>query len=198
MRGLRLSQDRGSDARRPPFPSGIPGVSRVLRTAKSQVTATKRVRGTRVSHEGYRGGVSASQVGGAQAPDSDNDYAGKRFGLPEYGPGSVATIGRRLVALLIDWLLCVLIAEAVFRSHYVQYWALAIFAAEDYLLTSLTGLTLGKRLAGIRVARLDSRPVLLWGLVRTLLLLTVVAPLVTDLDMRGLHDRAANTIVVRL
>jgi hypothetical protein len=144
-------------------------------------------------------GVSASQVGGAQTPDSDSDYdyAGERFGLPEYGPRSVATIGRRLVALLIDWLVCLLIAEALFRSHYVQYWTLAIFAAQDYLLTSLTGLTLGKRLAGIRVARLDGRPVFLWGLVRTLLLLTVVAPLVTDRDMRGLHDRAAGTIVIR-
>jgi hypothetical protein len=172
----------------------------VLRIAYAQVTGSKRVRDTRVSHGGYRGGVSASQVGGAQTPgsDSDYDYAGERFGLPEYGPRSVATIGRRLVALLIDWLVCLLIAEALFRSHDAQYWTLAIFAAQDYLLTSLTGLTLGKRLAGIRVARLDRRPVFLWGLVRTLLLLTVVAPLVTDRDMRGLHDRAANTIVIRL
>ena len=200
MRGLRLPQDRGSDGRCLPFPGGVPGVSRVLRLANAQVTGTDRVRDTRVSHGGYRGGVSASQVGGAQTPDShsDYDYAGERFGLPEYGPRSVATMGRRLVALLIDWLVCLLVAEALFRSHYVQYWTLAIFAVQDYLLTSLTGLTLGKRLAGIRVARLDSRPVFLWGLVRTLLLLTVVAPLVTDRDMRGLHDRAAGTVVIRL
>ena len=31
--GLRLLQDRGSDARRLPFPSGVPSVSRVLRLA---------------------------------------------------------------------------------------------------------------------------------------------------------------------
>jgi uncharacterized RDD family membrane protein YckC len=150
--------------------------------------------------------VSASQVGGSQAPDSqgsqapgsdsDYDYAGERFGLPERGPRSVASIGRRLVALLIDWLICTLIAEAVFRS---QYATLAIFAAEDFLLTALTGLTLGKRLAGIRVARLDGKPIGFGrALLRTLLLLLVVPPLVTDRDMRGLHDRAANTVVIRL
>jgi len=70
---------------------------------------------------------------------------------------------------------------------------------QDYLLTALAGMTLGKRLTGIRVARLDGKPVgLLWGLVRTVLLLTVIPPLVTDRDLRGLHDRAANTIVIRL
>jgi uncharacterized RDD family membrane protein YckC len=105
-------------------------------------------------------------------------------------------MARRVVALLIDWLVCMLIAQAVFRS---QYWTLAIFAAEDYLLTVLTGLTLGKRLAGIRVARLDGKPLgFKWGLVRTLLILLVVPPLVTDDDLRGLHDRAANTVVIRL
>ncbi len=105
-------------------------------------------------------------------------------------------MGRRLGALLIDWFACSLIAVAAFHD---QYWALVVFAVEDYLLTALTGLTLGKRVFGIRVARLDGRPVGLgWGLVRTLLLLTVIPPLVTDRDLRGLHDRAANTIVIRL
>ena len=73
-----------------------------------------------------------------------------------------------------------------------------IFAAEVCLLTALTGFTVGKRLLGIRVVRLDGRPVgLCWALVRTLLLL-VVPPLVTDGDLRGMHDRAANTVVIRI
>lgn len=140
--------------------------------------------------------MSASSVGGAKAPSGRPEYPGEKFGLPEDGPGSVAGMGRRLGALLIDWLACTLIAFAAFRN---QYWTLAVFAVEDYLLTALTGVTLGKRLAGIRVARLDGRPVGLgWGLVRTLLLLTVIPPLVTDHDLRGLHDRAANTVVIRL
>ena len=133
---------------------------------------------------------------GAKAPSDRPAYPGERFGLPANGPRSVAGMGRRLGALLIDWAVCTLIATALFHD---QYWTLAVFAVEDYLLTALTGLTLGKRLTGIRVARLDGRPVGLgWGLVRTLLLLTVIPPLITDRDLRGLHDRAANTIVIRL
>ena len=50
----------------------------------------------------------------------------------------------------------------------------------------------------MRVARLDGKPVGLgWSLVRTILLLCVVPPLVIDSDRRGLHDKAANTIVIR-
>jgi uncharacterized RDD family membrane protein YckC len=135
-------------------------------------------------------------VDGAKAHSDRPAYPGEKFGLPEKGPGSVAGMGRRLGALLIDWAVCTLIALAAFHD---QYWTLVVFAAQDYLLTALTGLTLGKRLTGIRVARLDGRPVgFLWALVRTVLLLTVVPPLVADRDLRGLHDRAANTIVIRL
>ena len=133
---------------------------------------------------------------GAKAPSDRPGYPGEKFGLPEEGPRSVAGMGRRVGALLIDWAICTLIAVALFHD---QYWTLAVFAVQDYLLTALTGLTIGKRLAGIRVVRLDGKPVgLLWGLVRTVLLLTVIPPLVTDRDLRGLHDRAANTIVIRL
>ena len=138
--------------------------------------------------------MSASPVGKAETPRSS--YPGEKFGLPKDGPRSVASMARRLGALLIDWFACMLISLALFHS---QYLTLAIFAVQDYLLTALTGLTLGKRLVRIRVVRLDGKPVgFFWSLVRTLLLLTVIPPLVTDRDLRGLHDRAANTIVIRL
>jgi uncharacterized RDD family membrane protein YckC len=127
---------------------------------------------------------------------SDSRYPGERLGLPEEGPRSVARTGRRLAALCLDWLLCTIIAVGTLHS---QSWTIAIFAAEVWLLTAVTGFTVGKRILGIRVARLDGRPVgFWWALVRTLLLLTVVAPLVTDGDLRGLHDRAANTVVIKI
>jgi uncharacterized RDD family membrane protein YckC len=147
-----------------------------------------------MAHRRYRGNVSASSVGKAKAPGPA--YPGERFGLPKDGPRSVASMARRLAALLIDWFACMLISLAAFRT---QYLTLPIFAVEVYLLTALTGLTLGKRLMGIRVVRLDGKPVGFgWALVRTVLLLAVIPPLVTDRDLRGLHDRAANTIVIRL
>jgi uncharacterized RDD family membrane protein YckC len=108
----------------------------------------------------------------------------------------VAGFGARVAALFIDWLACSFIAVFTLRS---QLWAYPIFAAEVYVLTALTGFTLGKRLLRLRVLRLDGKPVgFVWALVRTLLLLAVIPAVVTDRDRRGLHDRAANTVVVRV
>ena len=103
---------------------------------------------------------------------------------------------RRLLALLIDWLLSMLIAYWLTGS---QFWTIVVFAVEVYVLTATTGFTVGKRLLGIRVIRTNGGPVGFgWALVRTAILLTVVPPLLTDRDLRGLHDRASDTIVVRL
>ncbi len=135
-------------------------------------------------------------------------YPGQYYGLPESGPGSVAGWSRRFVALLIDWLACSLIAIAFFyhptTGHAVnvlsqpRLWTLAVFGAEEFLLIGLTGVTIGKRLVGLRVIRLDGRPVgLVRAFVRTLLLMLVVPAMMMDRDLRGLHDKAAKTIVVR-
>jgi uncharacterized RDD family membrane protein YckC len=123
---------------------------------------------------------------------------------------SVAPMGRRFVALVVDWVLCELIVAALTRHSIASgatdpryfstlWWTLALFAAEVYLLTAISGLTVGKRLLGIRAVRTDgSPPGFGWALLRTLLLLCVIPPLLSDRDMRGLHDRAADTIVVRI
>ena len=162
------------------------------------------VRASSARDRRYRGDVANEQWAGAGPAGTTqtanerivSSYPGEKFGLPESGPRSVPGMGRRFGALFVDWILCAFIASALLHS---QYWALAIFGAETYILTALTGTTIGKRLFGLRVARLDGRPVGLgWGLVRTLLLLAVVPPLVYDRDRRGLHDKAANTIVVRM
>lgn len=130
-------------------------------------------------------------------PRNSSRFPGEDLGLPEDGPRSVARMGRRLGALAVDWLLSLLIATAITRHP--QFVTIAVFGAEIWLLTALTGFTVGKRLLGIRVARLDGKPVGFgWSLLRTILLLAVVPPLVNDSDLRGLHDRAANTVVIRI
>lgn len=137
----------------------------------------------------------AAQVTAPPAPGKPA-YPGQRFGLPEHGPGSVASMPRRILALFIDWLLCMLIAYGLLRS---QFWTIAVFAVEVYFLTATTGFTVGKRLAGIRTIRTDGSLVgFKWALVRTAILLTVIPPLLTDRDLRGLHDRASDTVVVLL
>ena len=147
------------------------------------------------------GATAAAPAGTAQltatAPaEQKSSYPGERFGLPERGPGSVASMPRRVLALLIDWLLSMLIAYWLTHS---QFWTIAVFAIEVYVLTATTGFTVGKRLTGIRAVRTDGGVIGLgWALLRTLLLLTVIPPLLTDRDLRGLHDRAADTIVIRV
>jgi hypothetical protein len=150
---------------------------------------------------GYRGAV-AQQTAPKQPSSKDGAparrYPGERLGLPESGPGSVSSMGRRFLALIIDWLLCTLIAYGLFRS---QYLTIAVFAVEVYLGTALGGLTVGKRLLGIRVVRVLRRgqPVGFgWAAVRTLLLLCVIPALLCDRDLRGMHDRASDTVVVRM
>jgi uncharacterized RDD family membrane protein YckC len=143
---------------------------------------------------------------GKQAPGTSagaaSAYPGQRFGLPQSGPRSVAGVARRLGSLMIDWVMAALIALAVLgdkNQASVQYLTLAIFAGEIWLLTALTGFTVGKRLLGMRVARLDGQPVGFYrSLIRTVLFLLVVPALVLDADLRGLHDKAAGTIVIRV
>jgi uncharacterized RDD family membrane protein YckC len=118
-------------------------------------------------------------------------------------------MGRRLVALIVDWVLCYLIASSIVRhnvftvtdAHYqdAQWIALLLFVFEVYLLTAVSGLTVGKRLLGLRTVRTNGgRPGFKWAAVRTVLLLFVIPACLSDRDLRGLHDRAADTIVVRL
>ena len=142
--------------------------------------------------------------------DDTPDYPGKQFGLPIAGPLSVAPMGRRLVALIVDWVLCYLIVSAVTAhrifsgatdSHYsaASWGTLALFVFEVYLLTAVSGLTVGKRLLSIRVIRTHGGPPgFKWAALRTVLLLFVIPACLTDRDGRGLHDRAADTIVVRI
>lgn len=146
--------------------------------------------------ERQRGAPAVTDAPASEDPEEQSGYPGERFGLPQAGRGSVSGMGRRLAALIIDWVLCEFIALAAFHD---QYLTLAVYAVEVYVLTALTGFTIGKRLLGIRVARVDGKPVgLVWSLLRTVLFLCVIPPLVEDGDRRGLHDRAANTIVIRV
>jgi RDD family len=149
---------------------------------------------TTVTADGEDSASPAS--GGHETTPKRPAYPGQGLGLPERGPMSVASTPSRLLALLIDWLLSMAIAYWLTHS---QYWTIVVFAVEVYVLTALTGVTVGKRLCGIRVIRTNGGRVGFgWALVRLAILLTVVLPLLTDGDLRGVHDRAADTIVVRI
>jgi uncharacterized RDD family membrane protein YckC len=108
--------------------------------------------------------------------------------------------GRRIVAFVVDMIASDLVA-LVFTHPPSTAYSTAVFAAftiETFLLTALTGASLGHRLLGIEVRRLDGRPVgFRVAFVRTLLLLLVIPVVVVDSTGRGLHDRIAGTHLVR-
>ncbi|MFE0548474.1 RDD family protein [Streptomyces pilosus] len=134
---------------------------------------------------------------------ADFGYRGEQLGLQEDGPGSIARPGRRLGALAVDWGLCMLIAYGLITDGYdgqtTGNWALLVFLVLSALTVGTVGFTPGKRLFGLRVVALDSGRVQpLRGLVRSALLCLAVPALVWDRDGRGLHDRLARTVEVRI
>ena len=140
--------------------------------------------------------VASWLEGPARRPAEEGSYAGSRLGLPEDGPGSLGSFPRRLGALVIDWLACVLIASVLTRNPLLP---LGIFALENLLLLSTLGATFGMRLTRLGVIDLGGRRLLAPGRValRTLLLCLLVPAVVWDRDGRGLHDRASRSAVVR-
>ncbi len=133
---------------------------------------------------------------------ADFGYRGEQLGLPEEGPGSIARPGRRLGALAVDWGLCLLIAYGLITDGYGQAtsnWALLIFFVMSVLTVGTLGFTPGKRLLGLRVVALDTGTVQpARSALRTVLLCLAVPALIWDRDGRGLHDRLARTVEVRI
>lgn len=108
----------------------------------------------------------------------------------------MARAGRRILALCIDWGLCYLIAIAFFDAN--PNAILAVFAVEQMVLVGTLGYSVGHRIMGIQVTRLDGGPAgLLAGVVRAVLVCLVIPAVIMDADHRGLHDRAMKTILVR-
>ncbi len=132
------------------------------------------------------------------------EYPGQRLGLPQTGPGSIGRFGRRLVAVFVDWTICQLIAVLLFRVELGHAGAgafvpLAIFAVENLLLVGTLGFTVGHRLVGLGVLSMSGqRASLVQVLIRTVLLCLAIPALIWDRDGRGLHDKAAGTLIIRM
>jgi uncharacterized RDD family membrane protein YckC len=126
-------------------------------------------------------------------------YPGARLGRPADGPTSLAGLGRRLAGIAVDWVLCLLIARWLLgHAGLGQFAPLLVLFLENVLLVGTAGATVGHRLFGMRVETVPGgAPGLRRALVRSLLLCLAVPPLVWDGDHRGMHDRAAGTLVAR-
>ena len=117
-----------------------------------------------------------------------------------------ASWGRRILALLVDWLLSTLVVIAVFGfdeyskpGSFASGAVLIVFVVESGLLTWLGGGSAGKLLTGLCVVPADGHlrrlnPIKAIG--RQVLVALVIPPLVFRPDGRGLHDLFAGTSTV--
>ena len=134
-----------------------------------------------------------------EGPETGQQYPGQRLGRPADGPGSVGRFGRRILALALDWYLCWALAHWL-----VPGWndnglgTLVLLLALNVVLVGATGHTPGHFLLGLQVQTLDGRSAgIARAALRSVLLCLLIPPVVFDPDQRGLHDRAAGTVLVR-
>ncbi|MEO8815137.1 MAG: RDD family protein [Mycobacterium sp.] len=147
----------------------------------------------------------------SEKPDRSAGYPGEELGLPARGPGSPAPMGRRFLALAVDWLVAYGLAGLgltlgmVTREH-LPTAVLVVWLLLGVIAVRLFGFTSGQFAARLRVVPVGTadrrvpdgagvgvgRAVL-----RGLLIALVIPALFIDADGRGLQDRASGTAVVR-
>jgi uncharacterized RDD family membrane protein YckC len=133
-----------------------------------------------------------------------NDFPGQRLGLPPSGAGSLVGWGRRIGALVLDWLIAYGLAALVMSLGLVSMEMLSTAVLVTWLLLGvisvrLFGFTPGQAALGLRVASVDHRIHVGLGraIARGVLVALVIPPLFTDSDGRGLQDKATGTAIVR-
>jgi uncharacterized RDD family membrane protein YckC len=130
-------------------------------------------------------------------------YPGEALGMPEHGPGSLTRMGRRLAALLVDWLLAYGLAAlgmtlGLISPRLLSSAVLVIWLVLGVLAVRLFQFTPGQFALGLRVASIDDRQHVGLGraAVRGLAIALVIPALLVDGDGRGLQDRLTATAVV--
>ena len=151
-------------------------------------------------------------------PDKLSDYPGQALGLAPDGPGSQATLMRRVGGILIDWIISLMIAGAFsmffgpseaqidqFGDSFIAWQSfLAPYSPVVFLIIGTVSVWLFARTPGqwmmkMGVARVDKpseRVGFVRAFFRSLLTLFLLPPAITDSDMRGMHDRATGTAVI--
>lgn len=130
-------------------------------------------------------------------------YPGRALGLPEVGVGSVASMGARVGAFVIDIVLSALVAWWITAPEAPRNISLLVWAVMTVVTVGLFGITPGQAALGIRVVPASRRGgparsfVGLWAVPRTALIFFIVPPLVVDANGRGWHDRLCRTVVLR-
>jgi uncharacterized RDD family membrane protein YckC len=113
-----------------------------------------------------------------------------------------AGFGRRVLAILIDWIASLLVVRLVlpgleFPGNDSALATLGVFYLEIVVFTWLISASFGQRIVGIAVISVNGGRLGLPAIaLRTLLICLVIPAVVYDSQGRGLHDRAAKSRVV--
>jgi uncharacterized RDD family membrane protein YckC len=114
------------------------------------------------------------------------------------------TLGRRMSALMVDWLACYFIVAAsaggLGKMAPNRSWTvLALFFAEVAILSALQGASLGHRIFGIKIMRFADGGAItpVQALIRSALLVTVIFAITFDENGRGMHERFSGTVLTR-
>lgn len=146
--------------------------------------------------------LSGPESAGPSRPDN---APGQGLGLPSSGPGSLAPMGRRVLALALDWMVGyglagLGVAAGVVTPEYLATVVLGAWLVLGVVAVRLFGFTPGQYACGLRVVPVDGADLGVGvgrAALRGLLIALVVPALFADADGRGLQDRATATAVVR-
>lgn len=127
--------------------------------------------------------------------------------MPQAGTGSIARPGRRIGALLIDYLAATIIATGFLgydqfalpsEAGLTMFAPMGVFALLQILFIPTAGGSPGHRILGMRVVRLGGGWVGVWRpIVRTLLIIIVIPAVIWDADQRGFHDKVTGLVLIR-
>lgn len=128
-----------------------------------------------------------------------SEYPGERLGLPQEGALSMGRMGRRIGAVVVDWVLALSITVLFPVAEHLEGFVTGlIFGLMQILFIPTIGGSIGHRLFGLRIIRLGGGWVGAWRpILRTMLLMLIIPILVWDSDHRGFHDKIAGTALVR-
>jgi uncharacterized RDD family membrane protein YckC len=114
------------------------------------------------------------------------------------------SLGRRMSALMVDWLACYFIVAAsaggLGKMAPNRSWTvLALFFAEVAILSALQGASLGHRIFGIKIIRFADGGAItpVQALIRSALLVTVIFAITFDENGRGMHERFSGSVLTR-
>ncbi|EOM76041.1 RDD family protein [Rhodococcus rhodnii] len=154
--------------------------------------------------------ITGSWLSGPSAALPENSdgaeqaYRGQNLGLPPNGPGSIPGPGRRIGGLMIDWFLSMGVATLITGADIpfgglMPTMTLIVWFVMGVVCVTLFSYTPGQLFLGMRVGRIDApaRVGFVRALGRQALLSFVVPATITDIDGRGMHDRATGVAMIR-